>query len=251
MDVIGTHLIVLVFAIAAVAFLYSSVGHGGASGYLAVLSLLALPPALMSSTALMLNILVAGTGVAMFARERLVPVRFTLLFLIGSIPASFIGGLLTIPQRGYFLLLGAALIAASLRLLFLPTLLAPKEGEDHPPALAAVAIGGAIGLLSGMLGIGGGIFLSPIILFFRWNDARHTAAASALFIVVNSIAGLAGRAASGSLETAMMLPLLAAAWIGGMGGSYFGSKRFSNLMLQKILGGVLLLAALKLIIQHF
>ncbi|HLP15694.1 MAG TPA: sulfite exporter TauE/SafE family protein, partial [Bacteroidota bacterium] len=176
MEIFDVQLILLLCAICVVAFFYSSVGHGGASGYLAVLSLFALTPAVMSSTALVLNVLVAGISCVMFARARIFPFRFTLPFLAGSLPASFIGGVMTVPNKAYFLLLGAALIVAAIRLSFSSILFQGPVKDEPPPFALAFIAGAVIGLASGVLGIGGGIFLSPLILFAGWSDAKTSAA---------------------------------------------------------------------------
>ncbi len=231
-----------------VALLYSSVGHGGASGYLAVLSFFSVAPALMSSTSLVLNVLVSAVAFSAFYRERHFSWGLAWPFLVTSIPAALLGGLLSLRPKVYFLLLAIVLVFAALRLIF--TL--RTEGESvQPPALGvALPVGLGLGLLSGILGIGGGIFLSPLILLKKWGTAKTTAAVSALFILVNSLAGLGGRVLGGTFELSGILPFLIAAFLGGLGGSYLGANHFSSLTLRRVLGGVLLLAAIKLVLAN-
>ena len=232
-----------------VAFLYSSVGHGGASGYLAALSLFAFAPGEMATTALLLNVLVGGISFYSFYREGFFSLRLTLPFLLSSVPFALLGGAIHASSWVYALLLSAALLFAAGRLFLRASQFSGNSYVVKPPAyLVALPIGGAIGLISGIVGVGGGIFLSPIILLMKWSDPKHTSATAACFIVINSIAGLAGRQISGTISFGNLLPFLIAAGAGGIIGSWWGSKRFSNLLLQRLLGVVLLIAAAKLII---
>jgi len=235
-----------------VAFLYSTVGHGGASGYLAVLSLFAFPADEMASTALMLNIIVAGIAFYSYYRSGFFSTELTIPFLITSIPFAFIGGLIHIPKQIYGLLLTMALIAAAVRLI-IKFESDTNEGVKHnlPSMRIALPTGGAVGFISGVVGVGGGIFLSPIILLMKWADPKFTAATSALFIVVNSIAGISGRIIDGRFSTGTLLPFLVAAILGGFIGSMWGSRKFSNFTLRRLLGIVLIIAAVKLLITLF
>ncbi len=236
-------------AVFVVAFLYSSVGHGGASGYLAVLSFFAVSPLLMSSTALVLNILVAGLGVYNFAKAGHLSLRLALPFLILSVPGALLGGLLEVSDRLYFSLLLVALLAAAYRLGFAPVRSAAEETLRRPPIRISLPTGGAIGVLSGVVGVGGGIFLSPLMILFRWADPKETAAVSALFIVVNSLAGILGRLLRGGMEPVSMLPLIVAAFVGGYFGSHIGARRLSGLVLRRLLAGVLLIASVQLLLR--
>ena len=245
MDV-GSLLIIsaLVFVVAT---LYSSVGHGGASGYLAVLSLFAVAPATMSSTALTLNILVAGAALYSYVRAGHLSLTLAWPFILLSIPAAFIGGMIHVPEKTYFILLAFALVFAAYRLA-LTAISSEGVAEAKPVRLAvSLPVGGAIGLLSGIVGIGGGIFLSPIMILFRWADAKRTSALAALFIVVNSLAGLAGRLLKGELAIDGFAPLIAVAFFGGLLGSHFGANRFSGAALRRLLALVLMIAAIKMI----
>jgi len=236
---------VLVFLVAG---LYSSVGHGGASGYLAVLSLFGVAPAEMSSTALILNLLVAGVGAYTYWKAKHLSLKLAWPFLVLSVPAAYIGGLLKVSDKAYFFLLAAALVGAAYRLATARTSSANSGEPRHVPMSAALPLGGGIGLLSGVVGVGGGIFLSPLMIFFNWADPKKTAAVSALFIWVNSLAGLGGRLTRDAIVLGNFGPLLVAAFLGGLMGSYYGANKFSGLMLRRILAVVLIVAALKLII---
>lgn len=240
---------VLVFL---VAFLYSTVGHGGASGYLAVLSLFAFPTDEMASTALLLNVMVAGIAFYYYYHSGYFSFKLTIPFLLSSVPLAFIGGMINIPKQFYSFLLIIALIAAALRLMIKFDSDTKGNLKYIPPSKQlALPIGGAIGFISGVVGVGGGIFLSPIILLLRWANPKFTAATSALFIVVNSIAGISGRIIDGRFTTGTLLPFLVAAILGGLTGSTWGSRKFSNLTLLKLLGIVLIIAAVKLLITSF
>jgi uncharacterized membrane protein YfcA len=236
---------ILVFIVAA---LYSSVGHGGASGYLAVLSFFAVAPATMGSTALTLNILVAGVALFSYVRAGHLSWRLAWPFILLSIPAAFVGGLVRVSERTYFVLLALALVFAAYRLAMSAT--GSAEGTEYKPVKlsASLPAGAAIGFLSGIVGVGGGIFLSPVMLLFRWADAKKTSAVAALFIVVNSLAGLAGRLVKGELAIGAFAPLIVVAFLGGLLGSYYGANRFSGIVLRRLLAVVLVIAALKTVV---
>jgi uncharacterized membrane protein YfcA len=233
-------------AIFAVALLYAGVGHGGASGYLAVMALFGLTPAAIKPTALLLNILVAGIAVAAFARAGHFRWHLFWPFAATSIPASFLGGTMSLPPDIYRPLLGSILLCSALRLL----LRMPQTGQGQRavPVITALAAGAVLGLLSGLTGVGGGIFLSPLLLFFGWASVRETAAVAAPFIMVNSAAGLLGHL--GSLQAVpAFAPLLAVAAVcGGLGGARLGSRRLPPVTLVRLLAAVLTIAGIKLIL---
>ncbi len=175
-----------------IALAYASVGHGGASGYLAALSFFAFCPDEMATTALTLNLFVAGIALMSFARAGHFVGRLTWPFVVASVPAAFLGGLIPVSVRFYQVLLAIALGVAAVRLSL--DLRGREEGRVVRPSLAlALPTGGGIGWLSGVVGVGGGIFLSPFLLLLRWATPKQTAAASAAFILINSAAGLCGR----------------------------------------------------------
>jgi len=241
-------LIALVFLVAAA---YSSVGHGGASGYLAVLSFFGLAPAAMAPSALLLNLLVAGLSFATYWRAGHFVFRLLWPFLLASIPCAFLGGLMGISARLYMLLLAGALGFAAFRL----WVFSPAREEEYfvkPPNLGvALPTGAGIGFVSGLVGVGGGIFLSPLVILCRWADAKRTAAASAAFIWLNSAAGLYGHISRSQPDWWGMVWLAAAAFAGGLVGARLGAQRFTGRWLRRILGAVLLLAALKLLSSAF
>lgn len=240
---------VLVFLIA---MLYASVGHGGASGYLSVLGLTPLPPQAISTSALILNLLVSGTSWQSYLQAGHYHFRLVWPFLLASIPAAFIGGWLHISGPVYYTVLGVVLLFASARTAWPDSTLADTSVyRNGVPLPAALLAGGGIGLISGMIGIGGGIFLSPLMILFRWADAKQTAAASAFFILINSLSALAGRLASGNLIVGHLWPLLIAGFIGGLLGSYMGAFRISMVGLRRLLAIVLLAAAVKMMSQAF
>jgi uncharacterized membrane protein YfcA len=236
---------VLVFIVAS---LYSSVGHGGASGYLAVLSFFAVTPAVMSSTALVLNVLVAGVAMLSYYRAGHLSWKLSLPFIILSIPMAFLGGLLRISDRAYFLILAVVLVIAAFRLAISVARGDPDAVQRNVSWPVSLPVGGGIGLLSGIVGVGGGIFLSPVMLLMRWANAKKTSATSAFFIVVNSLAGIGGRVAKGGLEFVDMLPLVVAAFLGGLAGSHFGANKFSGIVLRRLLAVVLVVASIKLVL---
>ncbi len=234
--------LVLLFA---VAFLYSSVGHGGASGYLALMALFGISPLLMKSSALIMNIFVSFTAFYGYYRMGHFKWKLFLPFAVASIPASFIGAYISIDALLYKKVLGVILIFPILRLLGIFGKETDVEKEVN--RYAAFAIGAVIGLLSGMIGIGGGIILSPVILLLHWGKMKETACVSALFIFVNSISGLIGLLSKGITIDPSVYVWVVVALTGGFAGAYFGSKKFTNPVLKKILAFVLLIASIKLL----
>jgi uncharacterized protein len=238
-------LTLLAIGIFIVALLYSTVGHAGASGYIAVMSLLSVAPAVIKPTALTLNILVASIGAWQFWRAGHFSWRLFWPFALLSIPFAFVGGYINLPARVFELLLGVILLYSAARFFFRPP-------ADHavapPPRAVAASVGGGIGLLSGLTGTGGGIFLTPLLLFMRWAPARTAAAVSALFILFNSTAGLLGNLSSTRQFPHVALVLVAAAGLGGIIGSHLGSRRFDPPLIKRFLAVVLVIAGIKLIL---
>ncbi len=240
----ATHLALLFVAIGIIAFLYSSVGHAGASGYIAVMTLFGLAAATIRPTALILNILVATIGSIQFARAGYFRWRLFWPFAVLSIPGAYLGGYLQLPVVILRMLIGLVLLFSAARLFFRKS--DPSDVQPPSPP-AAIGVGGVVGLLSGLTGTGGGIFLTPMLLFFRWARIREAAAVSALFILVNSIAGLAGYFIAHRSIPSLGLILSGAAVVGGAAGSYFGSKRFPVRTISLVLAVVLVIAGTKLI----
>ncbi len=239
-----THLALLFVVIGIVAFLYSSVGHAGASGYIAVMTLFGIAASTIRPTALILNILVATIGSIQFARAGYFRWRLFWPFAVLSIPAAYLGGYLQLPVVVLRILIGLVLIFSAARLFLRKS--DPLEVRD-PSAPAAIGLGGIVGLLSGLTGTGGGIFLTPLLLFFRWARIREAAAVSALFILVNSIAGLAGYFIAHRSVSSLGFILSGAAIVGGAAGSHFGSQRFPVRTISLVLAVVLVIAGTKLI----
>ncbi|WP_333601258.1 sulfite exporter TauE/SafE family protein [Flavobacterium sp.] len=241
-DVINSPLLLVLLLV--VAFLYASVGHGGASGYLALMSLFAFPVTYMKPTALVLNILVSAISFYFFYREKKFEWKLFYPFAITSIPFSFLGGMITIETHYYKIILATVLVFAVARLL---GLLGKEKTVRKPLNIpSALCIGAAIGFLSGLLGIGGGIILSPVILLLGWANIKQTAAVSALFIFVNSVSGLFGFMSKGGTLPVSSLSLVIVAVVGGILGGYYGSKKFNTYTLRTVLAFVLGIAILKL-----
>jgi uncharacterized protein len=241
-DILNNPLLLILLAI--VAFLYASVGHGGASGYLALMSLFAFPITYMKPTALVLNILVSGISFYFYYREKKFDWKLFYPFAITSIPFSFLGGFLKVETHLYKIILASVLLFAVAKLLGL-------FGKDKTVLKTinipiALLIGAIIGFLSGLIGIGGGIILSPVLLLLGWATMKQTAAVSAVFIFVNSIAGLFGFVSQGGIIPSSSLLLIGIVVIGGSFGAYYGSKKMNTLTLRNILALVLLIAVFKL-----
>lgn len=231
-----------------VALVYSSVGHGGASGYLALLALYAFPQESASTSALCLNLLVSGTAFLTFWKANYFSWRFAWPFVLASIPMAFFGGLIKVSPSLYSLLLAWVLLFAGFRLLI--NVKPSTEQVFYPPSLlVSLPIGASIGGLSGIVGVGGGIFLSPLILLLRWTDPKRTSATSAFFIFVNSFAGLLGRAFRYHFQAdfpPFLIWMVASAFFGGILGSHVGANHFSSRRLRRILAVVLFIASCKL-----
>lgn len=237
----------LVAAVAVVAAVYSSVGHAGATGYIAVMTLFGLAPEVIRPSALLLNAVVATIGTAQFARAGHFDRRLVLPLVITSVPAAAIGGWLTLPKATFETLVGLVLGAAAIRVAA-ETLRGSSATETvagpPPPALLA-AIGGGVGLLSGLTGVGGGVFLTPVLLALRAAPVRTIAATSVAFILVNSLAGLAGGLAAGRSVTLPGAALVAAAGLGGVLGSQLGAFRLPVTALRLVMAAVLAIASAK------
>lgn len=232
----------------AAAVLYSSVGHAGASGYLAAMAIFGLSPAQMRPAALVLNILVAVVGTLRYGWAGYFSWRLFLPLAVASVPCAYIGGRLSLPGTVYRPVVGLVLLFAALRL----AVHTPADNRlvtARPPLAGLLAAGGGIGLLSGLTGTGGGIFLSPLLLFLRWAGPREAAGVAVAFILVNSLAGLAG-----VLGHAPDLPHGLATWavavlLGGLLGAELGSRRLGHGTLRRLLAAVLVVAGLKMILS--
>ena len=227
-----------------VSFFYASVGHGGASGYLALMALFSVTPELMKPTALLLNLFVAGIAFYYYYKEGYFNKKLFLYFAIASIPMSFLGGFIEVDDTIYRKVLAILLIFAVLKML---NVFGKESTKIKDIKLwQGLLVGGAIGFFSGLVGIGGGIILSPIILLLHWGKMKEAAAVSALFIWVNSASGLVGQISSGVNLDIQSFGLVAIALVGGFLGAYFGSKKINNQNLRYVLTVVLVLASVKL-----
>ena len=225
--------------------LYSSVGHAGASGYIAVMSLLSLAPEVIKPTALSLNILVGSIATWQFYRAGHFSWSLFWPFAALAVPCAFIGGQLNLPTQLFKVLLGLVLLYSAMRFF----VQSKQSTHIHePPRTQALLAGAGIGFLSGLTGTGGGIFLTPLLLLMGWADAKRAAAVSALFVLLNSVSGLAGNISATKALPTFLLPLLIAAALGGLVGSYFGSRHIEPHAIKKLLAMVLLIAGFKLIL---
>jgi uncharacterized protein len=231
-----------------VAFLYASVGHGGASGYLALMALFSITPAVMKPTALLLNLFVSLTAFIQFYRGGHFRWKLFWPFALASIPMAYLGGLVVVDGNIYKKILGLLLLVPIIRFYFFSNSKAIEKRESN--FALSVLIGACIGFLSGLIGIGGGILLSPLLLLLKWTDQKQTAAISALFIFVNSMSGLAGQLTKGIHFTTDMYTYVIIAFVGGLCGAYFGALKFRQVILKNVLATVLVLAAYKLLFTN-
>ena len=227
-----------------VSFLYASIGHGGASGYLALMALFSFAPETMKPTALLLNLFVAGISFYYYYKAGHFNKKLFLAFAIASIPLAFIGGTIEVDATIYKKILAFLLVFAILKML---NIFGKTSMQIIPVKLwQGLIVGGIIGFFSGLIGIGGGIILTPIILLLHWGNMKEAAAVSALFIWVNSAAGLIGQFSSGVVLEEGAFLMVAIALIGGILGGYLGSKKINNQWLRYILSFVLIIASIKL-----
>jgi uncharacterized membrane protein YfcA len=243
---------ILPWAIGFVALLYASVGHAGATGYIAVMTLLGMPAAAVRPTALLLNVIVATIASVQFIRAGHFRSRLFWPLAVASVPCAFVGGMLTLPTAAFEAVLGGVLLASAARMLFDARSPAADDGTTVPltrsrPPVVWAAIGGAIGLLSGLTGVGGGVFLTPALLAIGGAPVKTIAAVTAPFILVNSLAGLGSGLLVGRPFPAAGLTVIAAAVLGGAIGSYFGAFRLPVRTLRLLMAAVLAFASVKLL----
>ena len=239
------YLYLLLAGVFVIATLYASVGHAGASGYIAVMSLLSMAPETIKPTALALNILVGSIATWQFYRAGHFSWDLFWPFAVLAVPFAFIGGQISLPTHLFKLILGVVLLYSAVRFLVQSK---PSESIKEPPRVYALVSGACIGLVSGLTGTGGGIFLTPLLLFMGWAVPKRAAAVSALFVLMNSVSGLAGNVASTQSLPSFIGMLLLAAALGGGLGSYMGSRRIQPVMIKKLLAIVLLIAGFKLLL---
>lgn len=242
----GETILWMIVLMATAAALYSSVGHGGASAYLAIMALFSVAPETMRPTALALNLVVATFAALQFALKGETNLRLLFAFAVTAVPAAYIGGGIKIPPDMYKPLLGVVLLLAAIRLFWQPKHLDSREVRS-PSLLVALPIGAGLGLLAGLSGTGGGIFLSPLIILMGWENARRTAGISAGFIVLNSAAGLLGNIASVQRLPAELPIFAGAVFLGGLAGTWLGVSRLPRHRLLQALAVVLMIASYKLL----
>ncbi len=239
-----TTLLILVSAFFVVASLYAMTGHGGGSGYIAVMVLLGMAPAEIKPLALTLNLIVSSIGSYQFYRAGHFRRELFLPFIVASVPFAMLGGYLQLPTHWFNLLLGIALIFAALRI-------AVRPSSDHPkapPLAPALLAGSLIGLMSGLIGVGGGIFLTPLLLLMGWANPKQAAAVSAPFILLNSLSALAGFLAHGDHAMPTNFYWLAlAVLLGGSLGAHLGSRKMGHATIARVLSAVLILGGIKLL----
>src|SRR5690242_2022715 len=236
-----THDLILAILIFLAAILYSSVGHAGASGYLAAMALMGVAPQIMKPTALALNILVATIGTIRFYSAGHFSWRTFWPFVVGSIPLAFVGGAWQLHARAYKVIVGIILVLSAIRLAIPARKHQQREVKPPDPAIA-VGAGGVLGLLAGLTGTGGGIFLSPLLLLMRWGEMPRVAGVTVAFILVNSVSGLIGNVASVRMLPSSLWIWAIAAGGGGLLGAELGSRRLTPPVLRQLLGVVLVVA---------
>jgi uncharacterized protein len=230
-----------------IAFIYSSVGQGGASGYLALFALVGVARSEIAPVALVLNIIGASSGFVNYYRANHFSYQLLLPFIISSIPAAFIGGMLKVSPATFSIFLGGVLLIAGVRMLLIRNNVEVRWDKYSGKAFYwGIPVGFIIGLVSGITGIGGGIFLSPFLILSGWTDTKKAAAASSAFIILNSASALIAKSFNYTIHWDVILILGLVVLTGGLIGSRLGANKFNPKLLQKLLGSVLLLAGLKL-----
>jgi uncharacterized membrane protein YfcA len=237
-------LVPLAALVLAAAVLYSAGGHGGASAYLALMALFGISPLDSKPTALLMNAAVTILGTVRFSRVGAVPWRTVLWFAAGSVPAAFVTGHFKLETHVHQLVLGAVLGAAACLIALSPV---GRDKRPPPPPLALAGIGVALGALAGATGIGGGVFLTPILLLTGWEEARPAAGAAAVFILLNSISGLAGHLSAGAAIPPLAALFVAVAFSGALVGTWLGAKRLAPSTLRRVHAAVLLVSGAKLL----
>src|SRR5258706_10226028 len=245
-------LYILILSFFLIALIYSSVGFAGGSSYLALMGVMAVNFQVLKPTALLCNILVATGGTIIFYKENLIDLKKDWPFLAASVPCAFVGGYWPVKENTFFQILGMTLVVASF---FLWIQRSSTKIENKNPSnaiLLPLGLGGGIGFLSGVSSIGGGIFLSPVLHLVNWDKARKISALASLFILVNSVSGLAGQLSQSSeIDWNFVWPLLIAVFVGGQIGSRLGARTFNPLYIKRITAVLILLAGVYIVIVHY
>ncbi len=241
----------LIFFFLVIAFIYASVGFGGGSSYLALLSLYAIPFQEMKLTALICNIVVVTGGTIIYLKRKELQLKKILPLVIASVPMAYVGARLRISQNTFFMVLGLCLVVAGMLLWIKP--LKITENEKKPNSyIREVLLGSSIGFVSGMVGIGGGIFLAPLLSLIKWDSPKKIAATASFFILINSIAGITGQLSSLNTEVNIteILLLACAVLIGGQAGSRIGSGKFNQLTVRRVTAVLVFAAGANILIKH-
>lgn len=235
-----------------IAMIYASVGFGGGTSYLALMAIWAVPFEAMRPAALLCNIVVVTGGTWIFYREGLLNFRGNWTVLVFSVPLAFLGGYFPIQEDMFFQVLGVALVVASVALWFQDRIAQSTDtGTMTSRGYSGAVIGGGIGFLSGLVSIGGGIFLSPLLHFLRWDQPRKISALASAFILVNSVSGLAGQfTRSAAFDWKLILPLAVAVFAGGQVGSRWGARKFSAIHIRKVTALLIFVAGLNILFNH-
>lgn len=243
-------LLILIIAFFIIAVIYSSVGFGGGSSYLALLAVMGLPFDVIRPTALLCNIIVVSGGTYIFWKSGALDLKKSWPFLFASIPLAFAGGMWRLQDDTFFfILLGICLMLAAVLLWIQPLAPLKKSFDD---IYGNMLLGGGIGFLSGMVGIGGGIFLAPLLNLLNWGEPKKIAALASVFILVNSVSGLAGQITKDpQLDWSFILPLLLSVFAGGQIGARAGAKWFEPLIIKRVTALLIFVASWKILLDHW
>ncbi|HEX5168154.1 MAG TPA: sulfite exporter TauE/SafE family protein [Cyclobacteriaceae bacterium] len=244
--------IILIVVFAFIAMVYASVGFGGGTSYLALMGYLAVDFQIMRPTALICNIVVVTGGTYIFYKNGKLDLKRCWPFILASVPLAYLGGYYPIREKSFFIILGITLIVAAFLLWFQENIRQLKTKSINPDNIALnLGLGGGIGFLSGLVSIGGGIFLSPILHLLNWDEAKKISALASLFILVNSISGLAGQISrSATIDWKFVWPLILAVLVGGQIGSRFGAEKFNALYIKRITAVLILVAGVNILNRY-
>lgn len=234
-----------------VALIYSSVGLGGGSLYIAILAVAGIGQASIPTTSLTLNVIVASLALATFSRAGHLRLKLVVPLLASSMPMAYLGGRLVLPARIFFWILLASLVGVAVRIYLIGDLHSGLELNAHAKLAASLGLGALLGFAAGAVGIGGGVYLVPALIFLNLAGEREAAAAGSVFVLLNSLAGLLPRLEAGILDPAWLMPLALAVLVGGIFGSHMGAFKFKARTVQRTLGLVVLVAIALLVRREF